>query len=170
MKFTDGYWMVRKGYEIQNPAEIRDIVTDDASMTVYAATHRIEHKGDTLNGALLKATYSSPMPNVIQVRLNHHKGRVHQGPNFEIHTLPTEVDITVDEDVAVLKSGDLSVRVGRGKSWDVGFYVEDRKVTGSGHRGPGYITDPQDQPFSGNSWSWASVSTYTDLESVSLHS
>lgn len=35
MKFTDGYWMVRKGYEIQNPAEIRDIVTDDASMTVY---------------------------------------------------------------------------------------------------------------------------------------
>ncbi|MBJ8193437.1 hypothetical protein JDS79_42695, partial [Bacillus cereus] len=27
------------------------------------------------------------------------------------------------------------------------FYVEDRKVTGSGHRGPGYITDPQDQPF-----------------------
>ncbi|WP_025721721.1 alpha-xylosidase, partial [Paenibacillus polymyxa] len=147
MKFTDGYWLVRKGYEIQNPAEIRDIVTDDASMTVYAATHRIEHKGDTLNGALLKATYSSPMPNVIQVRLNHHKGRVHQGPNFEIHTLPTEVDITVDEDVAVLKSGDLSVRVGRGKSWDVGFYVEDRKVTGSGHRGPGYITDPQDQPF-----------------------
>lgn len=98
MKFTDGYWLVRKGYEIQNPAEIRDIVTDDASMTVYAATHRIEHKGDTLNGALLKATYSSPMPNVIRVRLNHHKGRVHQGPDFEIHTLPTEVGITVDED------------------------------------------------------------------------
>ncbi|ADO55969.1 alpha-xylosidase [Paenibacillus polymyxa] len=147
MKFTDGYWLVRKGYEIQNPADIRDIVTDDASMTVYAATHRIEHKGDTLNGALLKATYSSPMPNVIRVRLNHHKGRVHHGPDFEIHTLPTEVAITVGEDVAVLKSGDLSVRVGRGKSWDVGFYVKDRKVTGSGHRGPGYITDPQDQPF-----------------------
>ncbi|MGM1019903.1 MAG: alpha-xylosidase [Bacillota bacterium] len=147
MKFTDGYWMVRKGYEIQNPAEIRDIVTDDASMTVYAATHRIEHKGDTLNGALLKATYSSPMPNVIRVRFNHHKGRVHHGPDFEIHTLPTEVDITVGEDAAVLQSGDLSVRVGRGKSWDVGFYVEDRKITGSGHRGPGYITDPQDQPF-----------------------
>ncbi|WP_068496545.1 alpha-xylosidase [Paenibacillus kribbensis] len=147
MKFTDGYWLVRKGYEIQNPAEIRDIVTDDASMTVYAATHRIEHKGDTLNGALLKVTYSSPMPNVIRVRLNHHKGRVHLGPDFEIHTLPTEVDIAVDENEAVLKSGDLSVRVGRGKSWDVGFYVGDRKITGSGHRGPGYITDPQEQPF-----------------------
>ncbi|EHS58674.1 alpha-xylosidase, partial [Paenibacillus sp. Aloe-11] len=147
MKFTDGYWLVRKGYEIQNPTEIRDIVTDDASMTVYAATHRIEHKGDTLNGALLKVTYSSPMPNVIRVRLNHHKGRVHHGPDFEIHTLPTEVDITVDENAAVLKSGDLSVRVGRGKSWDVGFYVGDRKITGSGHRGPGYITDPQEQPF-----------------------
>ncbi|MEC0182272.1 alpha-xylosidase [Paenibacillus peoriae] len=147
MKFTDGYWLVRKGYEIQNPAEIRDIVTDDASMTVYAATHRIERKGDTLNGALLKATYSSPMPNVIRVRLYHHKGRVQNGPDFEIHTLPTEVDIAVDENAAVLKSGDLSVRVERGKGWDVGFYVGDRKITGSGHRGPGYITDPQDEPF-----------------------
>ena len=26
MKFTDGYWQIRDGYHVQNPADIRDIV------------------------------------------------------------------------------------------------------------------------------------------------
>lgn len=26
MKFTDGFWMTREGYHIQNPTDIRDIV------------------------------------------------------------------------------------------------------------------------------------------------
>lgn len=57
MKFTDGFWMTREGYQIQNPTDIRDIVQKDNSVTVYAATKYIRSKGDTLNGTLLKATY-----------------------------------------------------------------------------------------------------------------
>ncbi|MFB5759795.1 alpha-xylosidase [Paenibacillus medicaginis] len=147
MKFTDGYWMIRKGYEVQNPADVRDIVTDGSSMTVFAATKRIERKGDTLNGTLLKATYSSPMPNVIRVTLNHHKGRVKKGPEFEIGTQPTEVQISEQEEAVVLQSGKLSVRVGRGKGWDVGFHYDGTRLTGSNYRGPGYIKDPQEKPY-----------------------
>ncbi|MFM9277392.1 alpha-xylosidase [Paenibacillus jiagnxiensis] len=147
MKFTDGYWMIRKGYEIQNPADVRDIVTNGASITAYAATRRIERKGDTLNGTLLKATYSSPMPDVIRVTLNHHKGLVNKGPEFDIRTLPTEVQISEQEEEVVLQSGKLSVHVGRGKGWNVGFYYDGKRMTGSGYRGPGYIKDPAEKAY-----------------------
>lgn len=90
MKFTDGFWMTREGYQIQNPTDIRDIVQKENSVTVYAATKYIRTKGDTLNGTLLKATYSSPMPNVIRVTLNHHKGGVKKGLNLSLtHKKPT---------------------------------------------------------------------------------
>ncbi|MDO7905932.1 alpha-xylosidase [Paenibacillus sp. JX-17] len=147
MKFTDGYWMVRKGYELQNPVDIRDIVQNGDSITVYAATKRIEKKGDTLNGTLLKATYSSPMPNVIRVQLNHHKGKVKQGPEFELNTLQTDVQITNEGKNAVLQSGDLQVRVDGSKGWDVGFYYGSKRMTGSAYKGAGYITGPNDTSF-----------------------
>lgn len=142
MKFSDGYWQIREGYEVQNPADIRDITQSGDSMTVYAATKVIETKGDTLNGTLLKATYSSPMPNVIRVQLNHHKGKVKKSPEFELYTEQTDVQIAMDEEVAELTSGQLSVKVNRKQGWNIDFNFAGKRVTGSGWRAPGYIKSP----------------------------
>lgn len=142
MKFTDGYWMTREGYEVQNPADIRDITISGDSMTVYAATKVIHTKGDTLNGTLLKATFSSPMPGVIKVKLNHHKGKFERGPAFDIQQQPSDVHITMDDDQAVLTSGGLSVLVNRKQGWNVDFLFNGKRMTGSGWRGPAYIKDP----------------------------
>jgi alpha-D-xyloside xylohydrolase len=139
MKFTDGYWQIREGYEVQNPADIRDITQNGDSMTVFAATKVIESKGDTLNGTLLKATYSSPIPNVIRVQLNHHKGKVKKGPEFELFTENTNVQIAIDEEVAELTSGSLSVKVNRKTGWNVDFNFAGKRITGSGWRAPAYI-------------------------------
>lgn len=142
MKFTDGYWQIREGYEVQNPADIRDVKQSGDSMTVYAATKVIETKGDTLNGTLLKATYSSPMPDVIRVQLNHHKGKVKKNPEFELYTEPTDVQIAIDEEVAELTSGSLSVKVNRKEGWNIDFNFAGKRMTGSGWRAPAYIKDP----------------------------
>jgi alpha-D-xyloside xylohydrolase len=139
MKFTDGYWQIREGYEVQNPADIRDITQNGDSMTVFAATKKIESKGDTLNGTLLKATYSSPIPNVIRVQLNHHKGKVKKGPEFELFTENTNVQIAINEEVAELTSGSLSVKVNRKTGWNVDFNFAGKRITGSGWRAPAYI-------------------------------
>lgn len=147
MKFTDGFWLVREGYQIQNPADIRDIVQKGDSITVYAATKRILVKGDTLNGTLLKATYSSPMPNVIKVTLNHHKGKVDHGPAFEIYNQDTDVSIHKDEQGAVLQSGKLSVHVDKTNGWDIQFQYDGKRITGSGSRAAGYITGPNKEAY-----------------------
>jgi len=147
MKFTDGFWMTREGYQIQNPTDIRDIVQKDNSLTVYAATKYIRTKGDTLNGTLLKATYSSPMPNVIRVTLNHHKGGVKKGPVFELNTQDANVDISKNEQGAVLKSGNLEVQIDKTNGWDVSFLYEGKRITGSGQRAAGYITGPSKEAY-----------------------
>ncbi|GIP27499.1 alpha-xylosidase [Paenibacillus sp. J23TS9] len=141
MKFTDGYWQTREGYELQNPAEIRDITQSGDTLTVYAATKVIATKGDTLNGTLLKASFSSPMPDVIKVKLNHHKGKVNSGPAFGIHELETQVNIEIGEDQAELSSGNLSVTVNRKQGWSVDFRFDGKRITGSGWRAPAYIKD-----------------------------
>ncbi|GIP46019.1 alpha-xylosidase [Paenibacillus sp. J45TS6] len=147
MKFTDGFWLVREGYQIQNPTDIRDIVQKGDSITVHAATKRILVKGDTLNGTLLKATYSSPMPNVIKVTLNHHKGKVDHGPAFEIYNQDTDVSIHKDEQGAVLQSGKLSVHVDKTNGWDIQFQYDGKRITGSGSRAAGYITGPNKEAY-----------------------
>ncbi|MEC0369233.1 alpha-xylosidase [Paenibacillus chibensis] len=147
MKFTDGYWQIREGYDVQNPADIRDIAQTADSMTVYAATKVIHTKGDTLNGTLLKATFSSPMPDVIKVKWNHHKGQVHHGPDFHINEQSADVHIAIGEDQAELVSGGLSVVVNRKQGWDIDFLYEGKRLTGSGWRAPAYIRDPEKKAY-----------------------
>ncbi|MED5015744.1 alpha-xylosidase [Paenibacillus chibensis] len=147
MKFTDGYWQIREGYDVQNPADIRDIAQTADSMTVYAATKVIHTKGDTLNGTLLKATFSSPMSDVIKVKWNHHKGLVHHGPDFYINEQSADVHIAIGEDQAELVSGGLSVVVNRKQGWDIDFLYDGKRLTGSGWRAPAYIRDPEKKAY-----------------------
>nr|WP_145156691.1 alpha-xylosidase [Paenibacillus terrae] len=147
MKFTDGYWMIREGYNVQNPADIRDITYTSDSMTVFAATKIIATKGDTLNGTLLKANFSSPMPDVIRVKLFHHKGKINKGPAFELFPSDTDVQISVDEETAVLTSGQLSVQVNRKQGWNIDFNYVGKRITGSGWRAPAYIQDPDKKAY-----------------------
>ncbi|MDO3410779.1 alpha-xylosidase [Saccharibacillus sp. CPCC 101409] len=139
MKFTDGYWMVREGYNLQNPVDIRDVVQKDDSFTVYAATKKVEKKGDTLNATLLKATYSSPMPNVIKVRLNRHAGGVKKTPEFELYGSETNVHITHTDDLLALQSGELKVSIKKNTGFATEFHYGDRRLTGSAFKRAAHI-------------------------------
>lgn len=141
MKFTDGYWMVREGFRVLHPAQAHDIWSDRDTMTVYAPTARITRRGDTLNRPMVTITYSSPMPDVIGVRIEHHTGAPDPGPRFELPgaTRPPVV-VEVDDEAGVLTSGGLSVRVRRGSTWGVDFVADGRVLTSSPTRGIGFAT------------------------------
>jgi alpha-D-xyloside xylohydrolase len=76
-----------------SPSEARDIEIDDHSLTVYAPTKRIQHRGDTLNLATLTVRFSSPLENVIRVQLTHHKGGKPRKPKFTIFENPPRVPL-----------------------------------------------------------------------------
>jgi len=118
-------------------AQAYDVQTAPDSLTVYAPTRRIGHRADTLGGPLLTIEFSSPMPDVIRVRLTHLAGQQPRAPHFELSEQATAVTVTADEDTATLTSGRLSVRIPRGETWRVEFIAGGRLVTASEQRGMG---------------------------------
>lgn len=144
MKFTDGYWLTRPGLTPLFAVEVDDIRIDEAAgtLTVYAPTMHIRHRGDTLNRPMITITYSSPAPGVVKVRVQRHSGGVHRGPDFSVEREAGFVpSVSADENGGVLRTGDLIVRVSRGENWDVVFEESGRVLTRSEPRSIAHYSD-----------------------------
>lgn len=140
VKFSDGYWKLKEGVTLYSPMEARDIESSEKKLTLFASTKKIKHRGDTLNLPMITIEYSSPMPDVIGVRIYHHKGKKLMGPEFELQKISdTSIDIKTEYDKAILTSGKLSVKISRGTSWKAEFFYNEKYLTGSIGKGTGYI-------------------------------
>lgn len=140
MKFTHGYWQMRPGVTPHFAAQVHAVEIDSDSLTIYAPTKRLQHRGDTLNLPMLTIRYSTPLENVIRVQVTHHKGGSPRGPGFAINTSDSPQPVLSDpETESTLTSGALRVSVGKGPDWLVQFRAEGRTVTSSGWRALGYI-------------------------------
>lgn len=140
MKFTDGHWLLRKGVRAFYPAQAYDIDAGADSLTVYAPTMRVRHRGDTLGGPVLTIECSSPMPDVIRVRLTHLAGGGPAAPEFSLHAEGAPgATVSADEQAATLTSGRLALRVARGDPWSFAFVADGRALTASAPRGMGLL-------------------------------
>ncbi|WEG13559.1 alpha-xylosidase [Pullulanibacillus sp. KACC 23026] len=143
MKFTNGNWLNREGVDIHSLVEVHEVVKEADSLTVYAPCKHIAHRGATLDGPLVTARYSSPMPGVIRVQYAHFKGLKPKMPQFVLNETDASPSIAETEEEAVLTSGELSVKINKG-DWSVNFYHNDQRLTGSGTRSTAYIKEGQD--------------------------
>jgi alpha-D-xyloside xylohydrolase len=135
MKFTDGYWRKRDGLTVLHPAHFQDSVPAPDSLTVYAATRPVRHRGDTLNAPLMTITCSAPAPDVIRVTIEHFQGLEPRLPVFTIVESPA--DVVVDD--TSITSGALTARFNPGENWALDFLAEGRRITGSGWKGMGIV-------------------------------
>lgn len=143
MKFTDGYWAIQPEYTPLYAVEVDDIRLDPSrgTMTVFAPTARIRSRGDTLNRPMITVTFSSPAPGVITSEIVHFAGRPDPGPSFNLNAaegfLPK---VEIDGQEAVLRSGDLEVRVARENGWRVRYLQAGRELTSSLAKSVGSMT------------------------------
>lgn len=144
MKFTDGYWEIRKGVTPFQLAQVHDVQVEPDALTAYCTTKYMNTRGDTLNTPMIAVRLTAPMPNVIRVQMMHYKGRKATGPHFPLHGLaegsPAQIQQTAE--AATLTSGKLSARVSTGADWRLDFLDGTRPVTGSGWRGMGFMNTP----------------------------
>lgn len=139
MKFTDGQWLLRPGVTAHYAAEAHSISAEPDRLVVHAPVRPIKHRGDTLQGPLLTVTLSSPLPDVVRVRIEHFLGRPEQGPEIPLEpTAPAAVKIEETAEAATLTSGGLTVRVKK-PGWELVFEGGGRVLTRSGWRGIGYV-------------------------------
>ena len=145
MKFTDGFWQLRPGVTPVYAQEAYDVCAGDGSITITAPGKVIERRGDTLNRPTLTVTLSSPLADVIGVRVEHWQG-VRRERGFELNVEEGHAVVSVDDERGMLRSGDLTATVRRGAPWSLTFSAgepgsgEERILTSSGHKSLGYMT------------------------------
>jgi alpha-D-xyloside xylohydrolase len=148
MKFTDGNWLIAPGVTPHHPAQAYDVAVDGDTLVITATTRVIRHRGDTLQGPLLTIRLSSPLENVIRVRIEHFQGVRERDPQIPLAIKrPARVHIEQTEEAATLRSGDVSVRVARGEKWELSFWRKNEQITRSGSRGIGYIQHANGQNY-----------------------
>ena len=80
MKFTDGYWCVKKEMTPLYAVEYADSRRNGGELTIYAPGKHIANRGDCLNLGMLTIRLSSPMEDVIKVSISHFDGTAYKGP------------------------------------------------------------------------------------------
>src|SRR5690606_2461584 len=147
MKFSDGYWMLRPGVSALGPRDIDTVEQDGRDLLVYAPTSRIQERGDTLNRPLLTVRFSSPLPDVIGVRISHHVGAVDRGPHFPLtrtdHPVRIEVPAPSGELDAGYTAGRLRPRIATDGPWRVEFVADGRVLTSSMDRSVAALSTPE---------------------------
>jgi alpha-D-xyloside xylohydrolase len=140
MKFTDGFWRMRRGVIPYYPVQVHEVEVEKDALIVYASPRRLNHRGDTINLSLLTIRFSSPMADVIRVQMYHHKGIQPKKPEFKLNAKQVKnVKIRNDSKAAILTSGNLSVRVEKAGDWKIEFKKGNKVVTHSGWRGMGIV-------------------------------
>ncbi|MEV4363778.1 alpha-xylosidase [Nonomuraea sp. NPDC049625] len=136
MKFTDGLWQLRPGVTALYAAEAYDIATEEGAFTVTAPTTVIHRRGDTLNRPVLSLRLSSPLANVIRVRIDHHTS---DGRGFDLVGAEDGHGIVKTDESTTLTSGTLSATMAPGAPWNLSFHADGRPLTSSGHKSIGYF-------------------------------
>ncbi|MBN1648466.1 MAG: alpha-xylosidase [Spirochaetales bacterium] len=140
MKFRDGFWQIRKGFNVYKAVDVRDTRREADRLTVYAASRVIQNKGDTLNTPMLKLEYSSPLEDVIRVRLVHHSGTVEKSPCFDLSVSQNRIpEISLVMDKAEIKSGKLSAVMNARGEFSCSFSYDGKALTGQYARGTGFV-------------------------------
>ena len=143
MKFSDGFWLNKPGYDVNYATQIYEVTATDTAVKVFATNQWIANRGMTLGGPTLEITFTSTLENTIKVTVEHYKGAKKTGPYFNLYEDASfKPQVTKTDDGYKLISGKTSVLIGNaGGAWDVKYFYEDKLLTKSGWRTTSYIKE-----------------------------
>ncbi|MCC5842976.1 MAG: alpha-xylosidase [Verrucomicrobia bacterium] len=132
MKFNKCPWLFHEGVVPTTPARTHEIESDKEGVTVFLSTSRDGERGTMIGGSLFTVRYTSPMPGIIRVQVEHFKGRKARMPEFDLTPHPNVRGTVVQtEETVSFTSGPLSVRAGAAKPWFCDFLGDGRVLTSS---------------------------------------
>lgn len=142
MKFTDGYWCVKKEITPLYATEYCDSRINGDELTVYAPGKHISNRGDCLNLGMITIRLTSPMEDVIKVSVCHFEGTAYKGPFAQVNHTAPHVTIEETEDSLIYKSGSTRAIIDkRPDSWGIHFMDGERELTNTGFRNMAHMTN-----------------------------
>ena len=145
MKFTEGYWSIKKGITPLFAVEYAGSRIYGDELVVYAPAKHIAHRGDRLNLGMLTVCLSSPMEDVIKVSVRHFEGTAYQGPFAQINQTSPRVTIEETDESIIYQSGSAKAVIDkRPNSWGIRFLDGDRELTNTGFRNMAHMENHVD--------------------------
>ena len=146
MKFSDGCWSNKEGYDFLFPMEVNYTEIKENELVLYAPFKKTEHRGMTLNVGMMTVTLSSPMKDVIKVNMVHNLGAVNNGPEYDIHTENTKIKINDNDEEVEFISGNIKAVINKNR-WEMKFIDIDTGeiITKSDHKSISYIRTQLDE-------------------------
>ncbi|NMM94923.1 alpha-xylosidase [Bifidobacterium oedipodis] len=144
MKFLNGGWLIRDGFDVKYAANIYDADIEEKKLTLYCPFGvPIHHPGQTLDGGMLTIEVTSPRPDIITTRMiNFRKNRDHC-PAFQLNTTDPDVSIEENDEAWSFTSGRLTLRIAKGESIDFQYLYDGKEIARSGWRAKALVTDDQ---------------------------
>lgn len=142
MKFTDGYWQIKKGITPLYAVEYAAHRVNENELTVYAPGRHVSDRGDCLNLGMLTVRLTSPMDDVIKVSISHFEGQSEAGPHINVCETKHLVQIREDQNQIEYRSGNTRAVINKTPSaWRISFYDGERMLTDTGFRNMSYMTN-----------------------------
>ncbi|MFM2477976.1 alpha-xylosidase [Celerinatantimonas sp. MCCC 1A17872] len=149
MKISDGNWLLQPNLQLIPFLYVFDVQKTDNSLVAYVAPKDTSFRTNQLDTSLFTIEIASPQAGIIRVSMVHFDGDTEQFPNFKLNTDEHFVaDCTIDNEFAYLTSGELSVKLPTKGLWDIQFFHQQLKLTGSSAKNSGYLIDQNtNQPY-----------------------
>ena len=146
MKFSNGMWLNKENYKVLYPAELYDMDIEEGKLTAYCPFVKVNTRGNTLDGGMLTTEISSPMENIIKVRITHHAGG-NDKSYFKLNENTPDVKIKENDDNYEFISGSLKAQIGKGENWGIKFYNNDKLLTETSKKGTSHITTDKKEVY-----------------------
>ncbi|WP_432628639.1 alpha-xylosidase [Brotaphodocola sp.] len=138
MQFGNGCWLQKEGCECFSPQQAYFVKTGEERVTICAPTGRINHRGDTLGGINLTIEITAPAPEVLRVRVSHHRGIVDHGPKFDLTYTPCRLETEETEEKLIVKNGSLSLVIDK-DHFSMEYLRDGKPLTSSKGRDLAYM-------------------------------
>lgn len=142
MKYSDGGWLFKEGYEVKFGVHVYDAQQTEDKLILYLPYSYVSNKGATLDGGLLTMELTTPRENIIGVKLYNYKGVQKKTPDFELFTEEITPMITESEEVYIFQSAKLRAEITKGENLTTTFYYNNQRLTSSNPRSKAVVIDP----------------------------
>ena len=137
MKFHNGCWLLKEGYGSFSPQQVYEIRKSEYEVQLCAPTRKILKKGDTLYGINLTIRVTAPMPEMIRVKVIHHKGVQRKEPEFALN-LPGLSPLKEEGNLLKVISGHLALVVDK-EDWSMRYERGGKLLSKRGEGDLAYI-------------------------------
>ena len=128
MKFTDGFWLLREGVKALHATHLQKAEVTSDGFKALVAPKVVEGRGATLNSALFEFEFSSPLADVIGIRVRHHRGG-DDSLSFDLVNENPKTAFTESDSAISYTSGALTAQLSKGASFNLEFIANDRVLT-----------------------------------------